>query len=191
MRDDDTNDPKLFGLYTGEVVSNEDPLGLGRVRIRIPGLCEPYSAWALPLGMPGAGSADRGTFWPPAEKAEVGVLFKQGDVDQPYYLTANYGKPGGTSEVPGEAKTAGKDAPKVKVVETDVFRVTFDDRDTKKNLLIENKETGDQIEIDGLTAGIQVNAKAALVLKAVGVISIEGGQVVIQGRVVAPIPDPI
>jgi predicted aspartyl protease len=69
--------------------------------------------------------------------------------------------------------------------------VYADDRPASPYLAVENKVTGDRIEIDGKTAGIAVEAKAALKLKAIGVVSIEGLQVVINGRVVGPGPDPI
>lgn len=187
----DANEPRMYGMHVGVVVDNADPRGLGRVRLRIPGLIEQRSAWAWPLASPGGGQKDRGLFFPPANGAEVACWFKEGDIDRPYYVTAQWGAPGGTPEVPSPAKEAGARAIEVKVLETDRFRITWDDRPEKKNLLVENKETGDKVEFDGLTAGIQVEAKAALVLKAIGVVSIEGGQVVINGRVVAPTPDPI
>lgn len=184
-------DPRLFGLHVGVVVDVADPRGLGRVKVRVPGLLEPHSAWAWPLGMPGGGAANRGLFFVPPVGAEVGVFLNQGSVDHPYYIAGNYGAPGGASEVPSPAKEAGARSPEVKVLETDLWRVTLDDRTEKRNLLVENKVTGDKVEFDGLTAGILVDAKAALVLKALGVINIEGGQVVINGRVVRPGTDPI
>lgn len=184
----------LLGLYVGEVVTNEDPRGLGRVRVRIPGLVEPASAWAWPLGMPGGGQRDRGFFFPPERGAEVGVFFKEGHVDLPYYLPANWGAPGGSSEVPEPAKsvTPVADVPKVKVLETGNWRITLDDRPGEKSVaVIENKTTGDRLEFDGNTAGILIEGKAAVSIKAIGVVSIEGLQVVINGRPVAPGSGPI
>lgn len=180
-------DPRLMGMFIGEVVKNDDPEGLGRVRVRIPGLIEPYSAWAWPMGL-GGGQKDRGLFLPPAERAEVAVWFKEGDVDHPWYLTANWGR----GEVPEPARSAGGQAHRVKVLETETWKIVLDDRPGADSLLyIVNKTTGDKIEFDGQTAGITVEGKAAVVIKAIGVVNIEGGQVVINGRVVAPIPDPI
>src|SRR5215831_13124728 len=76
----DTDDPRYTALYIGHVVDRADPEGLGRVRVRIPGLVEPASAWAYPLGTLGGGSDRRGFFCVPEQGAEVGVLFCQGDV---------------------------------------------------------------------------------------------------------------
>lgn len=181
----------LYGLHLGVVCDNADPKGLGRVRVRIPGLCEPASAWAWPFGWSGAGGPDRGTFRPPPNGADVVVFFREGDVDHPYYAGGPFGRPGGVSEVPEPAKSAGPQAHRVAVHETDFWRVYADDRPASPYLAVENKVTGDRIEIDGKTAGIAVEAKAALKLKAIGVVSIEGLQVVINGRVVGPGPDPI
>ena len=49
----DTDDPRYTALYIGEVVDRDDPEGLGRVRLRIPGLVDPASSWAFPLGTVG------------------------------------------------------------------------------------------------------------------------------------------
>ena len=71
----DTDDPRYTALYIGEVVDRDDPEGLGRVRLRIPGLVDPASSWAFPLGTVGGGSDRRGFFSVPEKGAEVGVLF--------------------------------------------------------------------------------------------------------------------
>jgi hypothetical protein len=184
-------DPRMFGMHTGTVFSNEDPEGLGRVRVRIPGLCEPASAWAWPFGLPGAGGADRGGFIAPPKGADVVVFFRNGDIDHPFYAGGNFGLPGGVSEAPTPAKTAGAQAHKVAVLETDLWRVSMDSRPTSPYLIVENKTTGDKIEIDGLTAGILLDAKAALQLKAIGIVRIDGLQVIINGRTVRPGGDPI
>ena len=65
------------------------------------------------------GSKDRGLFAVPEEGAEVGVFFKQGDLDAPYYLAGHWGKPGGESEVPEEAQ---KSPPDNRVFATTTFR---------------------------------------------------------------------
>ena len=97
-----------LGLYVGEVVDRADPEGLGRVRVRIPGLIEPASAWAFPLGTLGGGTDRRGFFAVPERGAEVGVLFHQGDVDHPFYLAGHWGKPDGLDAQSG-CKTDAED----------------------------------------------------------------------------------
>jgi uncharacterized protein involved in type VI secretion and phage assembly len=176
------------GLYIGQVVDRADPEQLGRVRVRIPGLIEPASTWAFPLGTVGGGSEGRGFFAVPEVGAEVGILFHQGDVDHPYYLSGHWGKPGGASEVPSPARALSSgNAPKVRAFETRRFVLVFDDRDGQEGLRIADKISGDQIEFDGVAMGITIKATSALRLQADGLVSIEGTTVVINGRLVLPI----
>ncbi len=189
---EDDGEVRHPALYIGEVVDREDPEGLGRVRVRIPGLVEPSSAWAWPLGTLGGGSDRRGFFSVPEKGAEVGVLFHQGDVDHPHYLCGHWGKPESEAEVPEPVRGLAKeDAPKVRAFETGRFLLLFDDREGKEALLVKDKKSGDQIELDGKGMGITVKATSALVLKADGLVNIEGTVVQINGRVVMPGPKPI
>ena len=180
------------GLYIGHVVDRADPEQLGRVRVRIPGLIEPASAWAFPLGTVGGGSDRRGFFAVPEAGAEVGVLFHQGDVDHPYYLCGHWGKPGGATEVPSPARElSNDDVPQVRAFETRRFLLVFDDRAGKETLRIQDKASGDQIELDGAAMGITVKATSALLLQADGLVRIEGTTIVINGRLVLPGSRPI
>ena len=188
----DTDDPRYTGLYIGHVVDRVDPECLGRVRVRIPGLVEPASAWAFPLGTVSGGSDQRGFFAVPEKGAEVGVLFHQGDIDHPYYLSGHWGKPGGATEVPSPARGLSPvETPQVRSFETGRFVLVFDDRGSNETLRIQDKTSGDQIEFDGVGMGITIQATSALILKADGLVSIEGTTVVINGRLVLPGATPI
>ena len=188
----DTDDPRYTALYMGEVVDRDDPECLGRVRVRIPGLIEPASAWAWPLGTLGGGSDRRGFFSVPEKGAEVGVLFHQGDVDHPHYLCGHWGKPDGQAEVPEPVREVAKEeAPQVRAFETGRFLLVFDDRDGKEALVVKDKKSGDQIEFDGKGMGITVKATSALMLKADGMVSIDAAVVQINGRLVMPGTKPI
>jgi len=188
----DTDDPRYTALYIGEVVDRDDPEGLGRVRVRIPGLVDPASPWAFPLGTVGGGSDRRGFFSVPEKGAEVGVLFHQGDVDHPFYLCGHWGKPNGKAEVPEPARDLPKEeVPQVRAFETSRFLLVFDDRAGKESFLIKDKKSGDEIEFDGSAMGITIKATSALLLKADGMVNIEGAAVQINGRLVLPGPKPI
>lgn len=180
------------GLYIGYVVERRDPEQLGRVRVRIPGLIEPASAWAFPLGTVGGGADRRGFFAVPELHAEVGVLFNQGDVDHPYYLAGHWGKPGGRTEVPSAVRALGADeAPQVRAFETARFELVFDDRATHEALRLRDKHSGDQIEFDGDALGIRIKATSALLLEADGLVRIEATTLVLNGRLVLPGTKPI
>ncbi|MEO1337603.1 MAG: phage baseplate assembly protein V, partial [Myxococcota bacterium] len=85
-----THDTRRFGLHIGYVTERDDPAGLGRVRVCVPGVLEPQSAWAWPLGTSGGGAKDHGFFAVPVIGAEVGVFFNQGDVDAPFYVCGHW-----------------------------------------------------------------------------------------------------
>ena len=188
----DDGENSLPGLYLGEVVDRQDPESLGRVRVRIPGLVEPASAWAWPLATLGGGSDRRGFFSVPEKGAEVGMLFHQGDVDHPHYLCGHWGKPESEAEVPAPARGLSKEeAPQVRAFETGRFLLLFDDREGKEALVVKDKKSGDQVELDGKGMGITVKATSALVLKADGMVTIDAAVVQINGRLVMPGTKPI
>lgn len=194
---------KYTALYLAQVVDVADPEKLGRVKVTIPGLIEPASGWAFPSGLPGGGGPNRGVYVVPPLHATVHVWFHQGDIDHPYYLAGHYGLPAGQRETPGpvggymgtgDADLSGvspEDAVKVPAWEGDRFVVWADERTGHERFVIRDKKTNDTIEIDGVKLGISIEATTALRLKATGIVSIEGAQVVINGRVVAPSGNPI
>ncbi|MCA9557607.1 MAG: hypothetical protein KC583_03485 [Myxococcales bacterium] len=188
--DDDigAHDTRLLGMYVGYVTHRSDPEGLGRVRVCVPGVLEPHSAWAWPLGTSGGGFKDRGFFAVPEEGAEVAVFFNQGDIDAPYYLSAHWGKPGGESEVPEEAQ---KDPPDNRVLATPTFRVELDESEGARKLKLTNRKTGDHLLFDAEENSITLEGTTAITIRAVGAITLEATQVTIAGRVVRPVADPI
>ena len=179
--DDDieTHDTRLLGMYLGYVTKRDDPEQLGRVRVCIPGVLEPESAWAWPLGTSGGGSKNRGLFAVPEEGAEVAIFFHQGNVDAPHYLSAHWGKPGG------------RERPDNRVLSTETFRIELDETDKQRKLRLMNKKTGDHLVFDAEENSVTIEATTALTLRAVGAITIDAMQVTIAGRVVRPIADPI
>lgn len=173
---------KFSTLYVGVVLDNADPLRLGRVRVRIPGVLDQGTGWALPLGMPGAGGKKRGSFSVPPQEAEVGVFFNMGDPDRPYYISGNYGH----GEVPDEVEDAEPaEAWKVWSHETDRFKFLFDGRKGKQLLQFRDKKTDDVIEIDGVKLGVRIKATSAISIECDGAIAINGSNLTIQGRYVA------
>lgn len=167
--------PKINSLQIGEVVDRDDPLGLGRIRIRIPGLIEPASNWAWPLGSSGGGSEDEGFFNVPQVGAEVAVLFKNGSPDHPYYMPANWGD----NEVP-EASDGGD--PDVKVIGLKDYDLVSDTRDATKGFRIVDKSSDENIiEFDGTTRTLRLSATTSIEIVSTGQISIDGLIVTVNG----------
>lgn len=176
---------QLLGMFVGYVTRRDDPEELGRVRVCIPGVAEPHTSWAWPLGTCGGGSRDRGIYAVPAIGGEVAVFFKQGDVTAPYYLSAHWGKPGGESELPEEAE------PDVMVIATPTFRIELGEAEGARKLKLTNRMTGDNLLFDAEDNTITLEGTTAITIKALGAVSIEAAQITIGGRIVRPIPEPI
>ena len=153
-------------LYEGEVTRRDDPDGLGRVKVLIPGIVEPETPnWAWPMGSPGGGSAQRGTFEPPAIGATVMVQFKLGELDYPYYLIGPWGEPGGTSDVPTDAEVEGENRQNA-VTEDAEWTVQRDSRSGENKVLVRHKSSGLAILVDaelGQVALVDEAADQALV----------------------------
>ena len=62
------------------------PDRVGRVRAMIPGVAEPQTPWADPIGLPGAGDDQRGMYIAPPIGAPIVVGFFAGDAENPFYL---------------------------------------------------------------------------------------------------------
>ena len=188
--DDDLSrhDTRHYGMYVGYVTDRKDPEGLGRVRVCVPGLLEPHSAWAWPLGTVGGGSKNRGFFAVPEEGAEVAVFFNQGDVDAPYFLSAQWGKPNGESEVPEEAQ---KDPPDNRVLATETFRVELDESKGARKLRLTNRKTGDFLLFDAEENSITLQGTTSITIKAEGAIALDAPHITIRGRVIRPVEEAI
>jgi uncharacterized protein involved in type VI secretion and phage assembly len=124
----------------------------------------------------------------PVKGAEVAVFFNQGDVDEPYYLSAHWGKPDDESEVPEEAR---KSPPDNRVIATPTFRIQFDESKGARRLALTNRKTGDHLVFDAETNTITLQGTTSITIRAVGAIRLEAPQVTIAGRIVRPIALPI
>lgn len=79
------SDPRIYGVVIGLVVNTEDPIKLGRVKVKYPWLPDPNeSDWARVL-QPGAGKK-RGMIATPEVDDEVLVAFEHGDQRRPYVI---------------------------------------------------------------------------------------------------------
>ena len=150
-------DPRFMGMQLGYVTHRDDPEGLGRVRVCIPGLIEPHSEWAWPLGTVGGGSKDCGFYAVPELGAEVAIWFRGGHPEKVHFLSAHWGKPNGASELPEEARTQ----PGNRVLSTATFRVELDETHGRRKLKLTNKKTGDHLLFDAEDNTVTLEATTA------------------------------
>jgi hypothetical protein len=190
VADDDLrrDDTAILHPVSGHVVNREDPKGLGRIRVNVPGLLEPSSAWAWPIGTGAGGSKDTGNFDVPEIGAEVVLMFLWGDLNFPVYLGGWWGKPDGESEVPSEAQ---RTPPDNHVRSTRSFRVELDETEGARAFRISFPETGDEIEYDAEEFVWRSKGTSAANIVSDGQVTIDGVNVAINGRVVRATEDPI
>jgi len=188
---DGHEDPRFTALYRGVVTRVDDPRKLGRVKVRVPGLLDPESAWCLPMGV--GNGPERGVFFVPNVGSEVAVFLHQGDVDQPHYMAGNWAAPGGAAQIPTPAQGKSEsDTPKVRCIETDRWIIILDDTDTGASLSLVDKSVPNAIlEYNGLTRQLSIFATVGITIQSVGQIEIQGLNVTINGRPVQPSTEPI
>ena len=198
IEDGQDGKPRYYAPEHGKVIDNEDPEGLHRVKVAIPGLIE-ETDWAFPFGTQG-GSAGRGGWRVPDVGADVVVWFIGGDVERPIYTAGWWGKlEDGTDERPTEVAAVEdpKEAHKVATVwEGSRLKIWVDEREGKEQLGIQDKnDAGDDgtfLQIDMTTGTITLQAGGAgLILKSIGMVQIQGAQVTINDRLIDASDKPI
>ncbi len=81
------NHARINGVVVGVVTNNQDPDGLGRVKVKFPWLSDQdESHWAR-IAAPMAGK-ERGAYFLPEVEDEVLVAFERGDIRFPFVLGA-------------------------------------------------------------------------------------------------------
>lgn len=78
---------RLYGVTVGVVTNNQDPDGLGRVKVKLPWLSDDVESHWARVVTPMAGN-DRGLFFLPEVDDEVLVAFEHGSPEFPYVLGA-------------------------------------------------------------------------------------------------------
>lgn len=168
---------RVYGVVTGVVTNNQDPDGLGRVKVQFPWLSDgDESAWAR-LAVPMAGP-DAGTYFLPEVDDEVLVAFEHGDVRFPYVLGSMWG--GGGAQPP-EDNADGKNAKKL-IRSRSGLTITLDDTDGGEQIVIADKDGKTTITVDAAKRSIAIEADEVSVKAATGKLALEGSEVEISSQ---------
>jgi phage baseplate assembly protein V len=159
---------RINGVATAIVTNNQDPEGLGRVKLKFPWLsAENESDWAR-VAVPMGGSA-MGTYFLPEVDDQVLVAFEQGDRDRPFVLGMLWHK----NAKPPEANDDGKNNMRT-LKSRSGHVVRLDDTDGAEKIQVLDKTGNNKIEIDSSANTITItsdmdltieSAKGKLVLK--------------------------
>lgn len=189
--DQDDPTPPRLALYDGVVTRRDDPLKIGRVRVRVPGLID-ETDWAFPLSM---GRGDGVGFWHvPKVGADVGVWFLTGNFDRPFYVPGHHIAPRGSGRGPSFIQASSvsvEDAPEIKLWETEDHLILLDGRTGSQAFEVRDKLTGDGVAYDRSTMSLEVKGTISVKITSVGVIDLDALSVTIMGRPVVPGAGPI
>lgn len=106
---------RWYSKYEAVVVDVDDPLGIGRVRARVPTVLGEtvLTGWALPAA-PFGGGKDRGLLAVPEGGDTVWIEFANGDLSRPIWSGAFWGAPessGGQDDLSPEQGAKGTEVP--------------------------------------------------------------------------------
>lgn len=102
---------RFYGKYEGVVTDVEDPLGIGRIRTRVPAVLgeDTESGWALPCA-PFCGT-ETGFFFLPQVGDTVWVEFAAGDPSRPIWTGGFWGAPASSGGQDDLASKTGSEVP--------------------------------------------------------------------------------
>lgn len=181
---------RISGVAPGIVTNNQDPDGLGRVKIRFPWLSDDNETdWVRIATMMAGG--ERGTFFLPEVGDEVLVAFEHGDINHPYVIGALWNGAGGPPETNSDGQnnirkiksrsgheiifndddTAMQE--KIEIHTNAGHRILLDDSAGQEKIEIIDKTGSNKMTIDSVQNSINIESALQLKIKA-NIVEIEG-----------------
>ncbi|NEP76599.1 MAG: hypothetical protein F6K29_34665 [Okeania sp. SIO2G5] len=160
----------------GIVTDNEDPDGLGRVKVKFPTLTEEHNSnWARVVSM-GAGPA-RGFDCLPEIDDEVLVTFEHGDIHRPYIMggvwNGNDSPPNGVGDNVQDSKV------RLRTLQTRVghkIQLIEEDKGGSKTGILIETTGGHKVYLDDSSGRIEIQSTGDLKIGASGNIDINAGK---------------
>ncbi|GAA4609840.1 uncharacterized protein involved in type VI secretion and phage assembly [Actinoplanes octamycinicus] len=164
---------RVFGVVPGIVTNNNDPDGLGRVRVRFPWLSGNDESWWARIAAPMAGPG-RGLQLLPEVDDEVLVAFAHGDIRFPYVLGALWNG----VDAPPESTPLDESGQVARraIVSRAGHLIRLDDTDGAGRVEIVGAGGANRIVIDTAAGTVTVHADGDLVLESAT------GKVVVTGQ---------
>ncbi|MET8944452.1 phage baseplate assembly protein V [Streptomyces sp. NPDC004542] len=171
---------RYLGKFRGRVVSNDDPLCIGRITVEVPDvLGDEPSTWALPC-LPFTGPQS-GQFVVPPPGAGVWVEFEQGDPSFPVWTGCWYGA---AEELPPDAqrelKAGSPDKPVVVQTRREHKIVLNDTPGAEQGILLQ-AQGGAYIRVTKEAVVIATGAGAEIVLRG-DQVTVNQGQLTVHSK---------
>jgi len=156
---------RVPGVSVGVVTNNDDPDGMGRVKVKLPWMADDAESFWARQASPMAGS-DRGFFWLPEVNDEVLVAFEHNDINYPYIIGALWNgqdrPPQGTGTVLSSSGAVDQ-----RVIRTRVGHlIVLDDSSGQPGISIIDKTGNNVILIESNPNKITTMADQDIVIKA-------------------------
>lgn len=159
---------RSLAIAVGLVTNNQDPDGLGRVKVKYPWLGDNDESYWARLVVPMAGN-DRGTWFLPEVDDEVLLGFEQGSIDHPYVLGALWN---GVDKPPDSNQDGKNNHRVIKSRSGHILR--FDDTDGAEKIEVIDKTGNNRITISSADNSLSLEASGDITLKAQGKVKISG-----------------
>jgi uncharacterized protein involved in type VI secretion and phage assembly len=171
----ETEGDRIYGVVVGIVINNQDPDGMGRVKVCFPWLSATEESWWARIAVPMAGK-DRGAYFLPEVDDEVLVAFEHGEVRSPYVVGALWN---GVQKPPTTNEDGKNNLRVIKSRSGHVIRL--DDTENAEKIEIIDKTQKNSIVIDASANTLTIKADGDITLEsAQGKIVLKGQSIEIQ-----------
>jgi uncharacterized protein involved in type VI secretion and phage assembly len=186
--DDEAQTGQIYGVVVGIVTDNNDPEGLGKIKVSFPWRGETDQSYWARVATLMAGN-DRGAFFLPEVDDEVLVAFDRGEMSHPYVIGALWNG----VDAPPETNSDGNNNIR-KIKSRSGHEIIFNDEDAAEKLeirtnaghtiILDDTAGGEKVEIvdktgnnkitiDSVEKSINIESMMQLTIKA-NVVEIEG-----------------
>jgi phage protein D len=153
----------IGGLVIGLVTDNQDPKGLGRVKVKYPWLSADHTSDWVRLATPGGG-AERGIQFLPEVNDEVLIGFELDDIHHPYVLGGLWNGQDAPPRKSDQAVQGGKVQQRI-IRSRSGHQIILNDEDSGGGITITDKQ-GNKIQIDSGENSLTVEVQGAVTVKA-------------------------
>lgn len=154
LANDSRSENKTYGVAAGLVTNNQDPQGLGRVRLKFPWLSDDNESDWVRIATFMAGN-QRGGYFLPEVGDEALVAFEHGDINRPYVIGFLWNG----VDKPPEANSDGKNSIR-KITSRSGHEIIFnDDADQKREKLEIHTKAGHTIVLDDSAGAEKIEIK--------------------------------